>query len=126
MKWIITILMAVLMATLVNAQLVPTLKGVKLKTNTDYLEINISQPFKLAVDISGIVIGIDKRNETYYPHVSFRVLNKDFWFGEVNVTDLVNCTNSGEDITLDCKELNYTINRTKKLRFTLGFNRESA
>ena len=123
MKWIIIILIGIMTMEIANAQLSVTLSGVKLQTADDYLELNITKPFKFT-DITSVVGGYEKRNETYYPYVSFKVLNKDFWFEKVNVTDLVNCTSSGEDITLDCKELNYTINRTKKLHFTLGFNRD--
>lgn len=123
-KWLILILMAVMMATLANAQLSATLTGVKLKTQTDYLEIGISQNFKLATDITSLVIGNEKRNETYYPYFSFKVVNPNFWVEEVNITDLINCTGGGEDLELSCAELNYTINRSRRIKYTLTFDRD--
>ena len=113
------------MAEAVNAQLSTTLNGVKLQTSTDYLEINITNPFKLGTDITSFAGGYQKRNETYYPYISFRVLNPDFWFGEANFTDLVNCTSIGDEVPdIKCTELNYTKNVTKKIHLTLGFDRD--
>ena len=124
-KWKIIIFMGLMMMQLVNAQLSATLKGVKLQTSTDFLDINITNPFKLGSDITSLTGGYNSRNETYYPYIRFKVVNPNFWIKEANFTDLVKCTSGGDEVpNIQCQELNYTKNVTKKLHFALGFNRD--
>ena len=111
-----------MMTEIANAQLSTTLNGVKLQTANDYLEINITSPFNLGTDITSLTSGFEKRNETYYPFISFIVLNNSFWIEEVDVItqDCINLETEG----FNCTDVINRVNRTKKLHFTLGFNRD--